>query len=196
MATLLRKASQVANFVKPASLYASNVRFVNFIKKGVKGPNHPPQPHPTIREAAITLPKLPIAFTGSTYDTEIKRKNPINDPNKPYIWESNKKALEWTDWRMLKDVRRRHVVSGWFPLRSNLLLVRKNKLMPKEVREDAHREVLTFPLWSSVTHVTNRCVVTSRGKGRVRDWRLSRIVWRNLADLNQLSGINKSTWGP
>jgi ribosomal protein S14 len=48
---------------------------------------------------------------------------------------------------------------------------------------------------STLGFITNRCSLTSKAGGCLHRWRLSRIVWRSLADYNQMSGVQRSTWG-
>jgi hypothetical protein len=37
--------------------------------------------------------------------------------------------------------------------------------------------------------------MTSKAGGCLHRWRLSRHIWRSLADYNQMSGIIRATWG-
>ena len=48
---------------------------------------------------------------------------------------------------------------------------------------------------SSLSHITNRCGFTSKAGGLMHKWRISRHVWRDQADYNQLSGVTMATWG-
>lgn len=51
-----------------------------------------------------------------------------------------------------------------------------------------------LPRDSSIIRIRNRCAFTSRPRGIVTRWRLSRIAWRHLADYNQLSGVQRAIW--
>ncbi|KAI1289393.1 28S ribosomal protein S14, mitochondrial [Halotydeus destructor] len=201
MASFLKQvASSAVNALHKNPIYPIFGRYTNRVcsrseRRGNK-PTFPPRPHPKVELENCTVPLLPVAFTGSTYDTAIQRKNPIADPNKPFIWEYNCEGLKWTDWRMHRDVRRRYVVSEYCAVKQNLVCLYRSRLLPSEFRKEVHRDILQFPMWQSVSHVTNRCAITSRGRGKVRKWRLSRIIWRHLADYNYLSGVIKSRWGP
>ena len=44
-------------------------------------------------------------------------------------------------------------------------------------------------------HVNDRCAITSRPANCMSRWRMSRLVWRSLADYNQLSGVKRACWG-
>jgi len=51
-----------------------------------------------------------------------------------------------------------------------------------------------LPKNSSPTRRKNRCVATGRGKGFLRDFGLSRIKFRELANEGEIPGIRKSSW--
>lgn len=40
----------------------------------------------------------------------------------------------------------------------------------------------------------SRCAVSGRSRGVLKKYRVSRLVWRNLADNNKLSGVIKAAW--
>ena len=145
------------------------------------------------------VPKLPIGSTGSIYNTNQRRIVPLKDPNAPEDWFGHRvtTGLKWTDWRMLKDVRRRHIFTHYHPLRENLRLLQKSYLLPVELTNTAHRTLACeLPKYSSSSWVRPRCAVTSRGRGKIYYYRLSRFVFRHLADYNKLSGVIRSMWGP
>jgi ribosomal protein S14 len=48
---------------------------------------------------------------------------------------------------------------------------------------------------SFVSHVNDRCGFTSKAASCLSRWRLSRHVWRDLADYNQMSGVIRARWG-
>lgn len=95
---------------------------------------------------------------------------------------------------MIKDVRKRKCIEtrGIERLRVNSL--RKNDILPIELREIADVEIAAQPRDSSITRIVNRCVLTSRPRGVVNRWRLSRIVFRDLADHNLISGVQRAMW--
>lgn len=60
----------------------------------------------------------------------------------------------------------------------------------------ADEEIAALPRDSCPVRIRNRCVMTSRPRGVKRRWRLSRIVFRHLADHGQLSGVQRAIWWP
>lgn len=51
-----------------------------------------------------------------------------------------------------------------------------------------------LPKNSSPVRLKNRCFLTSRGKGYMRDFGLSRIAFRELANEGKIPGVKKSSW--
>ncbi|NP_001188000.1 28S ribosomal protein S14, mitochondrial [Ictalurus punctatus] len=100
----------------------------------------------------------------------------------------------YVDWRMLRDVKRRQMAYEYADTRLRINAIRKNTLLPKELQEVADKEIAALPRDSCPVRIRNRCVVTSRPRGVKRRWRLSRIVFRHLADHSQMSGIQRAMW--
>lgn len=160
---------------------------------------HPVEKFKNLYSGEAGVPVLEISGTGSVFDTEIKRRTTVRDPNAPKArpFEPQKECLQWTDWRMLRDVNRRIATAELHPTRKNLICVRKAHQLPQELREQAFKEIVhKLPLKAGPCGVHNRCVVTSRGRGKFLMFRMSRIFWRLQADYNKLSGAMKSMWGP
>ncbi|CAL1266520.1 unnamed protein product [Larinioides sclopetarius] len=101
---------------------------------------------------------------------------------------------KYTDWRMIRDVKRRKVVKEYAKLRLQINAVRLNTLMPAEIKEIAQKEIEALPTDSCTTKLHKRCILTSRPRGRYRKFRMSRIIWRHLADYNQISGVERAMW--
>ncbi|XP_044295183.1 28S ribosomal protein S14, mitochondrial [Varanus komodoensis] len=100
----------------------------------------------------------------------------------------------YVDWRMLRDVKRRKMAFEYADQRLRLNCIRKNTILPKELQEVADKEIAALPRDSCPVRIHNRCVLTSRPRGVVRRWRLSRIAFRHLADHAQLSGVQRAMW--
>ncbi|KAG8225201.1 hypothetical protein J437_LFUL009488 [Ladona fulva] len=60
--------------------------------------------------------------------------------------------------------------------------------------EIANKEIAAQPRDASTYRLVRRCAITSRPRGVVHKWRLSRIVFRHLADYNKLSGVQRAMW--
>jgi len=94
----------------------------------------------------------------------------------------------------MKDNKKRKCLVQYAPERMRITALRKNDILPIEIKEIAHQDINALPRDSSIVRIRSRCAVTSRPRGVVYRWRLSRIVWRQLADYNKLSGVQRAMW--
>lgn len=83
-------------------------------------------------------------------------------------------------------------------------IARNNKRVKLAARFAAKREALKaagdwdglqkLPRNSSPVRVSNRCSVSGRQRGFMRDFGISRIVFRELARNGMIPGVKKSSW--
>ncbi|XP_003741864.1 28S ribosomal protein S14, mitochondrial [Galendromus occidentalis] len=99
-----------------------------------------------------------------------------------------------TDWRMLRDYKRRQCVAKHYFERNQLNTLRKNTILPRVLQEAAHEELKKLPRDSATVRIHQRCCVTSYPRNVSIRYRLARHAWRHLADYNKLSGIQKALW--
>lgn len=95
---------------------------------------------------------------------------------------------------MKRDFLRRELVKKEHVTRIRLHAVRHNTILPKEVREQANEQFRALPKRTDPFLITNRCVLTSRGRGIVQSHRMSRFTFRHLMDYNKMSGGQKAIW--
>ncbi|XP_046668483.1 28S ribosomal protein S14, mitochondrial [Homalodisca vitripennis] len=101
----------------------------------------------------------------------------------------------WPDWRMKKDVRKRKALEDNYGLKLRLNAMRRTKVLPPELRELASEDFhKMLPNDVKGLKTVPRCVITSRPRGNVLRWRLSRIMFRHLADYNKMAGIQRAMW--
>jgi len=159
-----------------------------------------PQPDAHVKHKDPDRPRLELSSSGSVYDTKIPRRTEVRDPNitrDELFYVKKTEAIKWTDHWMLRDVYKRLTVAEYYPLRQNLTCIKNNHMLPEELRTQAHYDmVVKLPIGSSISHVNNRCSISSRLRGKVRKFRISRFFFRHFADYNLLSGVMKSKCGP
>jgi len=102
--------------------------------------------------------------------------------------------LEYPNHKMAKDVKVRREVKKHVFERQNLVAMKRFKHLPQEIRDVAGERLRAMPLNAHPTRMHGRCLITSRPRGIVRDWKLSRIVFRSQADYNELSGMQRAMW--
>uniref|UniRef100_A0A8C5K0M4 Mitochondrial ribosomal protein S14 n=1 Tax=Jaculus jaculus TaxID=51337 RepID=A0A8C5K0M4_JACJA len=100
----------------------------------------------------------------------------------------------YVDWKMVRDLKRRKTAHEYADERLRFNSLRKNTILPKDLQQVADEEIAALPRDSCPVRIRNRCVMTSRPRGVKRRWRLSRIVFRHLADHGQLSGVQRAMW--
>lgn len=95
---------------------------------------------------------------------------------------------------MIRDVKRRKIAREYAPMRLRVNALQRNNVLPVEIRQMAAAEIAAFPRESTLLSLKKMCVVTARLRGVVPRWRLSRIMFRHLADYNKLAGIQRAMW--
>lgn len=101
----------------------------------------------------------------------------------------------YSDRMTLKDIKRRELLRKFAPERIRLQCLRKNSVLPNAFKRSTSEHLQKYPRQSALLTITNRCAFTSKPGGLMHRWRLSRHVWRDQADYNQLSGVMRASWG-
>ncbi|OQV19684.1 hypothetical protein BV898_06226 [Hypsibius exemplaris] len=100
------------------------------------------------------------------------------------------------NWAMLKSARCMAYLQKFGRVRMRLLGLYRTNFFPKDLKPYINEDICLLPRDSSyLRSIHGRCVVTSRAKSVMRRYRLSRIVWRDQADHNLLSGVLRARWG-
>ncbi|KAA0201144.1 28S ribosomal protein S14 mitochondrial [Fasciolopsis buskii] len=109
-------------------------------------------------------------------------------------YQARKIRPGFQDAIMVRDYKRRQVSAHFSDLRMRLNAIRKNTILPGEIRDLASVQIASLPRDSHWTRIHSRCVVTSRRRGCKTRWRVSRIIWRRFADYNHMSGVLWACW--
>ncbi|MCG7380535.1 MULTISPECIES: 30S ribosomal protein S14 [Paenibacillus] len=84
--------------------------------------------------------------------------------------------------KVVREKKRQAIVARYAELR-------------RELKEKGDYEALQkLPRNASPTRLKNRCEVTGRPRGYLRKFKVSRIVFRELAHKGQIPGVTKSSW--
>tara|TARA_B100001057_G_C22699471_1_gene891082 strand:+ start:630 stop:935 length:306 start_codon:yes stop_codon:yes gene_type:complete len=78
--------------------------------------------------------------------------------------------------------------------REKLLKLANNKKLSVDEQFQARIKLSKIPRNASKVRIRNRCLVTGRGRGVYRKFKLSRIAFRELSSIGQVPGITKSSW--
>lgn len=128
-ARLLQPLSNViglASSLGPKSIVTQTIRFLS------SKPTKDTPKRSSFHFADYKAKPSPLAGVGDVYKTQLVRKKVLADPSKPTF--DKIECLKWAKWRMLRDVRRRHVFVDYWATRDALENVRKCKILPASVR--------------------------------------------------------------
>lgn len=93
-----------------------------------------------------------------------------------------------------KNKKRERMTAQYKNRRIALKEIISNKEISDEERFEAVLKLATLPRNSSKVRIHNRCELTGRPRGNYRKFKLSRIVFRDLANRGQIPGLVKASW--
>jgi len=92
-----------------------------------------------------------------------------------------------------RERKRRHLVTKYSAKRQEIKEgIRKAQSVEQAL--EFQMELQKLPLNSSPVRLHNRCMLTGRPKGYLRDFGLSRLTLREMAHQCLLPGVTKSSW--
>ena len=95
---------------------------------------------------------------------------------------------------VVKNERRKKLAEKHRALRVELRKKVRDLNLSDEERFEAQLKLQRLPRNSSDVRVRNRCVLTGRSRGCLRSFKLSRIMFRELALKGMIPGVTKSSW--
>ena len=93
-----------------------------------------------------------------------------------------------------KNNKRRLLVARYQKTRAELKAIVKSPSSSMGQRLEAQAKLSALPRNSSPVRVRNRCALTGRSRGYMGLFKLSRIMFRELALQGVLPGIKKTSW--
>lgn len=93
-----------------------------------------------------------------------------------------------------KNERRLRIVERYAEKRSHLKKIMRDKNLSLSERFAAQMKLAELPRDSASNRVRNRCKITGRARGYYRDFKMSRICLRSLANAGELAGVIKASW--
>ena len=93
-----------------------------------------------------------------------------------------------------RAAKKRATVEKYAARRAALVAVVKNAKTSAAEKQEAYKALAKLPRNSSKTRLRNRCKVTGRPWGYLRDFEVSRIAFRELALAGELPGVTKASW--
>ena len=93
-----------------------------------------------------------------------------------------------------KNNRRKKMVEKGEAKRAELRKIISDPNASDEDRDNAMMKLQKMPRDTSRIRVVNRCELTGRTHGVYRDFKLSRIAFRELAHRGMIPGVTKASW--
>ena len=95
---------------------------------------------------------------------------------------------------MERNVKREKLYKLNEKKRNSIRKLRNNKSISIEERFETQMILSKIPRNSNKVRIKNRCILSGRGIGIYRKFKLSRICIRKLASECKLPGVTKSSW--
>lgn len=95
---------------------------------------------------------------------------------------------------IVKNERRKKAAARSFAKRVELRNKAVNMKLSEEEREFARLALQKLPKNSAPARVRNRCAITGRPRGFLRKFGMSRIAFREAANMGLIPGVTKASW--
>lgn len=179
------------NLLKPLIIKPNISGLINSLCSKMRSLSIPPSiPSEILYQREITPAKTPAHHNNPEIEKLLK------DELCDYPAYSSRKIRHgFQDAIMIRDYKRRQVSAHFCNLRIRLNAIRKNTILPQEIKDLATLYISSLPRDSNWTRILSRCTVTSRRRGCKTRWKVSRIIWRKYADYNRMSGVLWARWG-
>ncbi len=96
--------------------------------------------------------------------------------------------------KLVKNAERQRLIVLHAKRRAELVAVIKDGNASAEAKDQAYWRLGKMPRDASPTRFRNRCQITGRPRGYIRDFGVSRIKFRELAVQGMLPGVKKASW--
>ena len=93
-----------------------------------------------------------------------------------------------------KNEQRKKTVAKFAVRRAALKEIIRNPKSTEAARVEAQTKLQKQPRDAAMIRVRNRCAVTGRSRGNLRQFGMSRMVFRDLANKGLVPGVTKASW--
>ena len=99
-----------------------------------------------------------------------------------------------TDSRTAREVKRERLVKLYAERKAALKAQAKELAKEGESAYEIYQQLQKFPKNASYIRKHNRCSITGRPKGYIRQFGISRIQFREMASAGLIPGVKKASW--
>lgn len=93
-----------------------------------------------------------------------------------------------------REVKRAKLVAKYAQRKADLKKAAKELVLKGESAYEIYQELQKLPKNASYIRLHNRCKITGRPKGYMRQFGLSRIQFREMASSGLIPGVKKASW--
>lgn len=93
-----------------------------------------------------------------------------------------------------KELRKERTVKLKWEKRQALKTAAADLNATEEERQAARRALNKMPRNSCKVRLRNRCQLTGRARGVLRKFKISRLCFREMANLGMIPGVTKASW--
>ncbi|MDE6652997.1 MAG: 30S ribosomal protein S14 [Muribaculaceae bacterium] len=93
-----------------------------------------------------------------------------------------------------REVKRAKLVEKYAKRKAELKEAAKKAIMEGESAYEFYQELQKLPKNASKVRKHNRCSITGRPKGYMRQFGISRIQFREMASSGLIPGVKKASW--
>jgi ribosomal protein S14 len=95
---------------------------------------------------------------------------------------------------LIKDYKKRLEYKNKEILRLKYLMIKNNNILPLNLRLLANNKLALDSKTGERSKIRNRCILTGRSRGIIKEWQISRIKFKLLADQGLIPGIRRASW--
>nr|YP_008816142.1 ribosomal protein S14 [Roya obtusa]YP_009755730.1 ribosomal protein S14 [Roya anglica]AGZ90390.1 ribosomal protein S14 [Roya obtusa]QIQ22969.1 ribosomal protein S14 [Roya anglica] len=96
--------------------------------------------------------------------------------------------------QLIRDKLKRRIMLKHELKRIEYKSICEDRNIPISTRYQSFLKLSKLPRNSSKTRIRNRCIISGRSRSVYKVFRMSRIVFRDLASKGSILGISKASW--
>ncbi|TVY36621.1 37S ribosomal protein MRP2, mitochondrial [Lachnellula occidentalis] len=96
--------------------------------------------------------------------------------------------------KVIRDHTKRKVFAENEPERQALRYIIRNLSLPQRTRAQAQLQLSQMHCYTRPTQIRNRCIEGGKGRGVLRDFKMTRYMFRMHALAGNLPGVKKASW--
>lgn len=95
---------------------------------------------------------------------------------------------------IIRDNYKRHMYADNEVSRKALKYLAHNTSLPMKTRLEAQLQLHQMPHYTRPTEIKNRCIESGYGRSVIKEFRVCRIKFREMALKGELPGVRSSSW--